>query len=45
MDNHEVIEQTLANYEAANDALLTIWEQLDPGTLCTQVKVNITPIF
>lgn len=30
MDNHEVIEQTLQNYELANDALLDLWEQLDP---------------
>lgn len=30
MENQEVIEQTLQNYELANDALLDIWEHLDP---------------
>lgn len=29
MNNHEVIEQTLHNYELANEALLDIWEHLD----------------
>lgn len=30
MENIEVIEQTLQNYELANDALLDLWEHLDP---------------
>lgn len=30
MDNNLVIEQTLQNYELANDALLDLWEHIDP---------------
>jgi hypothetical protein len=30
MENIEVIEQTLQNYELANDALLDLWEHLEP---------------
>lgn len=30
MNNREVIEQTLLNYDSANDALLAEWNKLDP---------------
>lgn len=30
MENTGVIEQTLLNYELANDALLDLWEHFDP---------------
>lgn len=33
MENPEVIEQTLQNYELANDALLDLWEHFDPELL------------
>jgi hypothetical protein len=33
MTNREILEQTLRSYEAANNALLSVWDQLDPGTL------------
>ncbi|MBC2722891.1 hypothetical protein [Desulfosporosinus sp.] len=33
MNNQEVIEQTLQNYDTANDALLTEWDNLDPNLL------------
>ena len=33
MDNAIVIQQTLRNYEEANDALLAVWDELDPGLL------------
>jgi hypothetical protein len=33
MNNQEVIEQTLQNYENANDALLASWNDLDPNFL------------
>ena len=33
MNNLEVIEQTLLNYDAANDALLAEWDKLDPSFL------------
>lgn len=29
MDNEDVIEQTLRNYELANEALMHVWPQLD----------------
>lgn len=29
MDNTNVIEQTLRNYELANDALMNVWNRLD----------------
>jgi len=31
MENIEAIEQTLQNYESANDALFDLWGHLDPG--------------
>lgn len=33
MNNMEVIEQTLLNYDAANDALLAHWDNFDPSFL------------
>lgn len=33
MNNREVIEQTLQNYDNANDALLADWDKLDPNFL------------
>lgn len=33
MNNREVIEQTLKNYEEANNMLLKAWDELDPGFL------------
>ncbi|KJS47332.1 MAG: hypothetical protein VR66_20235 [Peptococcaceae bacterium BRH_c23] len=33
MNNQEVIEQTLQNYDNANDALLAEWDQLDLSLL------------
>ncbi|MHB8124353.1 MAG: hypothetical protein ACYDEJ_01705 [Desulfitobacteriaceae bacterium] len=33
MNNREVIEQTLQNYEDANDALLSDWDKIDPNFL------------
>ncbi|GIM45132.1 hypothetical protein DNHGIG_06810 [Collibacillus ludicampi] len=33
MTNREILEQTLRSYEAANNALLSVWDQLSPDTL------------
>ncbi|MDB5084307.1 MAG: hypothetical protein JWN30_1193 [Bacilli bacterium] len=33
MDNREVLEQTMRSYEDANNALLTVWDQISPTTL------------
>jgi hypothetical protein len=33
MQNEDVIEQTLRNYELANEALLHVWPNLDPSEI------------
>ena len=33
MNNREIIEQTLQNFENANDALLATWDKIDPNFL------------
>lgn len=38
MENNEVIEQTLQNYELANDALLELWGDLDPELIDAILK-------
>lgn len=43
MKNQEIIEQTLQNFENANDALLATWNKIDPKFLRYCLRKTVKP--